>query len=543
MSSDEWGNPAGDATSQSSATRRSALVTRRFPLRLPGLHSIHWKVFAFHLAVLVLPVGYLAWQLRQSLEATHLRATEEGMIDAAAMAGDLYTQLVAEAQTNGGDNDPAVLGARLAQLLVNFESDRSAKARLFGFTPEEADTRLIFYDAAGRVLHDTLGSARAGRDDHHNLEVRLALAGRYGSRWELEGDRRRVLIYSTVPIWRPSDGRVIGAVSVVKPTDRITRLIVRALRSLLWPALGAVALAAALAYVLSAYLTGIVRGLAGRAERVAAGEGGVRLETWTRSELGTLARAVERMRERLEGKRYVEETVANLSHELKTPLAAIRGAAELLEDGAAEDPAARARFLRNIHQETARLDAIVDGLLQLARVETTPAPDPADVPPLDLATVARELAAATYAPRAETLGIRFVCDMPPPEVPVPVRISRTHFGQIVGNLLDNAFGFTPDGRSVRLELAVEVAPAGDGDGRQPTARLTVRDEGTGIESAILPRVFERFFTTGNPRTGVRGTGLGLALVRTLTELARGTVTAESRPGEGSVFTVRLPLAG
>ena len=105
-------------------------------LRLPGLHSLHWKVFAFHLAVLVLPVGYLGWELRRSLETTHLQATEEGMIDTAAMAGDLYARLAAE--TN---NDSSRLSARLARYLADFESYRSAKARLFGFTPEEADTR------------------------------------------------------------------------------------------------------------------------------------------------------------------------------------------------------------------------------------------------------------------------------------------------------------------------------------------------------------------------------------------------------------------
>ncbi len=292
-------------------------------------------------------------------------------------------------------------------------------------------------------------------------------------------------------------------------------------------------LAAGLAYVLSAYLTGIVRSLAQKAERVAAGEGGVRLETWTRSELGTLARAVERMRQKLEGKAYVEETVANLSHELKTPLAAIRGAAELLEDGAANDPLARTKFLRNIQQETARLDGIVDGLLQLARVETAPvSPDSESVAPLDLAQAVREVATETYAERAERLGVRFAWSAP--DTPVLCRMAEAHFCRLVCNLLDNALGFTPAGRSVHLELTTDPA--------EGWAELRVRDEGQGIEAKILPKIFDRFFTTGNPRTGVRGTGLGLALVRSIAQAARGSVEVHSELHKGSEFIVRLPLS-
>ena len=492
--------------------------------RLPGLHSIHWKVFAFHLAVLVLPVGYLAWELRQSLERTHLQATEEGMIDTAALAGDIYARLAADA---GGD--PARITDSLSRCFADFESYRSAKSRLFGFTPEEADTRLIFYDHAGRVLYDTFDHAETGRDHSKDLDVRLALAGRYGSRWQLDRQRGRVLIYATVPVRQGST--LIGAVSVLKPTTRLVHFVVHTLKELLLPLVAATALAAVLAYVLSAYLTRIVRSLAMQAERVAAGESGVRLETWTRSELGALARAVERMRRKLEGKAYVEETVTNLSHELKTPLAAIRGAAELLEDGAVHDPAACARFLTNIQQETARLDGIVDGLLQLARLESAPAAN-LTAAPLDLVAMVRDLA-GTYHERAAALGIRLTWNIP--ETAMRCQITPEHLRQIVSNLLDNALHFTPANQRIFLELARDQTT-------ENTARLVVRDEGQGIEPQILPKIFERFFTTGNPRTGVRGTGLGLALVRSLAEIARGTVTAESRPGEGSVFTVRLPLA-
>ncbi len=351
-------------------------------MRLPGLHSIHWKVFVFHLAVLFLPVAYLAWQVRLNLESTQLRATEEGMIDTAAVVGELYARLAA--QTGG---DPAKLRENFAAMFADFENNRSTKARLFGFSKDDADTRLIFYDGTGAVVFDTQQLEVAGRDDSRQLEVRQALQGRYGSRWELDPKANRVNLYSTLPVW--SGARVVGAVTIVKPTVRSRLAIIRALRELAVPGLAAVTIATLLAYVLSAYLTRIVGGLATRAERVAAGEADVKLETWTRSELGTLARAVEKMRRKLEGKAYVEEMVTNLSHELKTPLAAIRGSAELLEDGAVNDPAAREKFLGNIQLEASRLNQIVDDLLKLSRIETAPAASP--VPALDLRDAVRRL--------------------------------------------------------------------------------------------------------------------------------------------------------
>jgi two-component system sensor histidine kinase CreC len=319
-------------------------------------------------------------------------------------------------------------------------------------------------------------------------------------------------------------------VTIVKPTLRSRLAIIRALRELALPGLAAVTVATLLAYVLSAYLTRIVGGLATRAERVAAGEADVKLETWTRSELGTLARAVEKMRRKLEGKAYVEEMVTNLSHELKTPLAAIRGSAELLEDGAVNDSAARAKFLGNIQLEASRLNQIVDDLLKLARIET--APTAGAVAPLDLGGALRVIAEKILQPRAERMGIQFSWQAP--DAALPCRISPEHFEQIVGNLADNAFQFTPQERAVSVSLVADAAT------RQ--AVLEVRDQGKGIEPAIQPRIFERFFTTENPRTGLRGTGLGLALVRSIVRANRGTIAVASESGNGTTFIVRLPRA-
>ena len=488
-------------------------------MRLPGLHSIHWKVFVFHLAVLIVPLGYISYKVRTSIETSYLHSTEEGMIDTAAVVSELYARLHAQF---GADTAP--VAAELTRVYSNLNETYEIKARLFGFTRAEVDTRLLVYDPNGRVIFDTKGVA-TNQDFSQSSDVRQALKGHYGSRWELDKPHQRVNIYSTLPVF--VEGKVIGAVSVSKSTNRIRNFISRSLEGFVIPGVIALLLAAAMAYVLSAYITRIIWDLASRAERVAAGESNVRLETWTRSELGTLARAIERMREKLEGKAYVEEMATNLSHELKTPLAAIRGSAELLEGPASNDPAARTKFLRNIQSEVERLDRIVSELLKLSRIEAQPAPG--DIAVIDAGGVAREIA-ESYRSRAADVGLAF--DHEIADGPLRVRISELQLKQLLTNLLDNAFQFTAAGQRVQLFAAR----------RENAVEFQVRDEGQGIEPELLPKIFDRFFTTENPRTGNRGTGLGLAIAQSIASANGGRISVDSAPGNGSTFTVIFPSA-
>lgn len=488
-------------------------------MRLPGLHSIHWKVFVFHLALLILPLGYVAWKVRGSIETSYLHSTEEGMIDTAAVVAELYARLYGQYGADSGK-----LSAEFASVYSNLNETYEIKARLFDFTKAEVDTRLLVYDPSGRVIFDTKGVA-ANQDFSKWTDVRHALDGEYGSRWELDKPHQRVNIYSTLPVF--VGGKIVGAVSVSKSTNRIRNFISRSLENLLLPGLIALLLATAMAYALSAYITRIIWDLASRAERIAAGEGNIRLETWTRSELGTLARAVDRMRERLEGKAYVEEMATNLSHELKTPLATIRGSAELLEGVAGNDPAARQKFLANIQTEVERLDRIVSELLKLSRIETQPVDgQPAAI---DAAATAREIS-ETYRSRAADYGIAFQSEIA--HEPLPVKIAELQLKQLLTNLLDNALQFTSAGRSVRLSVT-----------RQDDAvELAISDEGTGIEPELLPKVFDRFFTTENPRTGNRGTGLGLAIAKSIVSANGGRISVRSELGRGSTFAVTFSLA-
>ena len=488
-------------------------------MRLPGLHSIHWKVFVFHFAVLILPLAYISYKVRSSIETSYLHSTEEGMIDTAAVVSELYARLYGQF---GADSEK--VAAEFSRVYSNLNETYEIKARLFDFTRAEVDTRLLVYDPAGRVIFDTKGAAT--NQDFSKLEdVRQALNGRYGSRWELDTPHKRVNIFSTLPVF--VDGKIVGAISVSKSTNRIRNFISRSLQGFIWPGIIALILATAMAYALSAYLTRIIWGLASRAERVAAGESNVRLETWTRSELGTLARAVERMREKLEGKAYVEEMATNLSHELKTPLAAIRGSAELLEGPASDDPAARAKFLANIQSEVGRLDRIVTELLKLSRIEAHPAGT--EVAPIDARPAANEIA-EMYQRRAADLGLLFRSEIAESEL--PIRIAEMQLKQLLTNLLDNALQFTAAGGTVSFRA-----------GRKESAiEFEVRDEGAGIESELQPKIFDRFFTTANPRTGNRGTGLGLAIVKSIVSANGGKISVASELGRGSDFVVTFPTA-
>ncbi len=488
-------------------------------MRLPGLHSIHWKVFVFHLAVLIVPLIYISYKVRTSIETSYLHSTEEGMIDTAAAVSELYARLYEQFGT-----DSEKVAAELSRVYSNLNETYEIKARLFGFTRAEVDTRLLVYDPAGKVIFDTKGIA-TNRDFAKETDVSSALKGRYGSRWELDKPHQRVNIYSTLPVF--VEGKTVGAVSVSKSTNRIRNFISRSLEGFIVPGLIALVLATVMAYALSAYITRIIWGLASRAERVAAGESNVRLETWTRSELGTLARAVERMREKLEGKAYVEEMATNLSHELKTPLAAIRGSAELLEGPASNDPAARAKFLGNIQGEVTRLDRIVTELLKLSRIEAHPAA--AQDGPIDASPLAKEIS-EMYQRRAADLGLVFQAEVT--EGALPVRIAEMQLKQLLTNLLDNALQFTGEGRTVAFRVGR----------KENVIEFEVRDEGAGIEPELQPKIFDRFFTTANPRTGNRGTGLGLAIVKSIVNANGGAISVASELGHGSTFTVAFPAA-
>ncbi|MGQ0720344.1 MAG: ATP-binding protein [Candidatus Eiseniibacteriota bacterium] len=228
---------------------------------------------------------------------------------------------------------------------------------------------------------------------------------------------------------------------------------------------------------------------------------------------------------RLEGVR--RDFVANVSHELKTPLTVVRGIVETLLDDRDMDEDTRRRFLDKVRLQAERLSSIVSDLLTLARIEQQ---DPAaGRERMDLRDPVRESVRA-LAPSAESRGVLLSAAVS--DEPAVVRGDRSSLRLAIDNLLDNAVKYTPRGGSVALRLSVDAG----------AASVEVRDTGIGIDPLHGDRIFERFYRVDRGRSrDLGGTGLGLSIVRNAVEAHGGRVEYESEPGRGSAFRFRIPL--
>ncbi len=265
--------------------------------------------------------------------------------------------------------------------------------------------------------------------------------------------------------------------------------------------------------------------------------------------------------------RVRRDFVANASHELRTPIANIRAAAETILD-AADDPSMVQRFLPRLVEEAERLSRLVSDLLDLARADSS---NDIARAPIDLSRIAREVA-ARLGEKAQAQGIEILC---PQAEPVWVMGEENSLDQVTFNLLDNALMYTPSGGRVEVQIAPPAAersgeappessgvlmvgggepeylaaPAVSAEGAAPKMPsrdasmviLRVSDTGIGIPAADLPRIFERFYRVDKARSRSQGgTGLGLAIVKHIVERHGGHIRVESEAGQGTTFHVFLP---
>ena len=302
------------------------------------------------------------------------------------------------------------------------------------------------------------------------------------------------------------------------------------LQSLWWQFLLAGAFAAVIALVIARWLargmTQPLRDMAQAARRMETGDYSTRVHTTSRDEVGQLATAFNRMSEELE---HLEQSrrdlVANVSHELKTPITAIRAHLENLLDGV-EQPAPET--LQVMLAQSERLGRLVEALLDLSKLESGEVPlrreDVTLEPLVDQVVSEIEVARPERGVRLERELAR---DLP------AVDADRERVHQVLFNLVDNAVRFTPPGGEVRVSAYRHNG----------SVEIKVADTGVGIPAEHLPRLFERFYRVDTARSREDGgTGIGLAIARSVVEMHGGHIRAESELGRGSTFTFDLPVA-
>jgi two-component system, OmpR family, sensor histidine kinase CreC len=420
---------------------------------------------------------------------------EDIMVDTANILAELATEDLVSGQISNG---------RFAEH-VNQYASRTVDARIWGHTKKTLDFRVYVTDVTGKVLFDSIQQAD-GQDYSQWRDVALTLRGQYGARStrDVEEDQLSTVMYVAAPI--SFEGKVIGVLTVAKPNSKVQAFIDRAERKILVSGFWLLALSALVGVVVTVWVVWSIRQLRRYANDVEAGKK-VAVPR-VAGELGELARAMDAMRQRVERREYMEAYVRALTHELKSPLAAIRGAGELLQD---DLPAAdREAFSQEVLNQTERLQHLVDRMLELSKLEQRQTPMAPER--VELQAFLTHFAAHATQQR-NTKAVQLVVD-----ADHSVVLAETGLLQLaLGNLVDNAAAFAPAGSTVLLHARNGV--------------ISVQDQGPGVPDFALPKMGMRFFSTVRPDGVTKGTGLGLAIVRQIMLLHGGAMQVHNtQPG-------------
>ena len=472
--------------------------------------SLRLRLLLLLLAIYCAGGWYLTRLALEQVRPRYLESMEESLVDTSVLlASVLETQLV------DGRLEPAGL-----QRAFTAAQNRDFQAKVFSLSKTTVDMRVYVTDAAGIVVYDSAGR-NLGRDYSQWNDVKRTLLGQYGARSSrtVANDDTTQTIYVAAPI---RDGeRLVGVLSVGKPTTGINQLVAVAKQRLIYGAvLGGVVILLLLLLV-AAWVIAPLERLTAYARAVRDGKA-VALPPLPGRTLRVLGSAFEEMRDALEGRQHVERYTQALAHEVKAPLAAIRGAAELMDETMPAEQ--RQKFLANIRSESTRIQQIVDRLLELSSLEARKTLRQAE--PINVENLLSE-AADVLRPACNGAQVTLTTH----GAVATVHGERVLLREALINLLQNALEFSPAGGEVVLRAKVDAR----------RVIFSVEDHGLGVPDYALARVFERFYSLPRPVTGKKSTGLGLALVREIAHLHGGDATLANRPEGGARATIWVPL--
>ena len=473
--------------------------------------KISLKIFLGYFALVGLAAWFVLTIFVDEVKPGVRQAMEDTLVDTASVLAALAANDVKNGMIQNGN---------FAHSLVDYRTN-AAKANIWGIKKQSADYRVYITDANGIVIFDSANLA-LGQDYSRWNDVYLTLQGQYGARSSplVEGDKNgETVMYVAAPI---KDGkRIIGALTVAKANRTLLPFIERAQSKIIrWGAL-LLTLSLIIGIMFTLRFTHKINALREYAMKVANGEK-VHAPTSSNDELAELARAMQMMRNELDGKQYVQDSVQHLTHELKSPMTAIQGALELISPNM---PATdQARFLENIKAQSSRVQTIIQNMLGLASLEHLQQLQ--HVAQVSLHNLI-QMQIQHLNQKAHALEVNI---HKPSGHDMQIRCDAFLMGQAIYNLLENALDFSPPNSIIEVETVQQ-----DGGGV-----ITIRDQGAGIPDYALDKIFDKFYSL--PRAnGQKSTGLGLNFVQEVVKLHGGRISIKNHPKGGVVSSITLPV--
>lgn len=391
--------------------------------------------------------------------------------------------------------------------------------------------RVTIIDTEGVVLCDSEADAKTMENHAHRPEISEALAGDRGSVTRFSNTLQASMLYLAIPRYDSSQlesDKVVGVIRTAIPLLSIDDLLDELYQQFLFLVvilLGVVTMVIVNTYrKVSHPLAEIVE----EANHYAEGDFSSTLPDFDIKEIAELGSALNRMAtqlDRLENLR--QDFVANVSHELKTPIATVKSYVETLLDGAQHNPDDLDRFLKIVLKQNDRLAAIVDDLLTLSRLQSAPSAQQLALNQQDACGLLQTSSDICQA-RADAKSIQIKLSCKPP---IDIMVDESLMTQALVNLLDNAIKYSNENTIITLSAVIE----------QDQVRLSVSDQGPGIAEGHMPRLFERFYRVDKSRSRrIGGTGLGLAIVKHIANAHGGQVSVANNGGAGSCFSISLP---
>ncbi|MCG8636713.1 MAG: two-component system sensor histidine kinase CreC [Desulfobacterales bacterium] len=454
---------------------------------------------------------YMTTGFQDSLKFRYLEGVEEALVDEARILAGIVS---IEMSGHSFSTD------KFRKLFETVYNDRFS-AKIYQLLKTHVDMRVYITDNKGILIFDSLKRDPPGTDYSKWRDVFLTLRGEYGARSSKDDPQRLSMstLYVAAPIM--VNGSVQGVLSIGKPTANINDFISFAKSQILKRSLMAALLALVLSIPVMFFITRPLERLSRYVASLTKGESTSRPD-FDKSDIGEVGRAVEKIHADLEARQYIEAYVQSLTHEIKSPVAAIAGASELLEEDNVPD-AQRKRFLANIRSESKRIQALVDRMLALSSLEHRDGLEKTES--IDMKVLVTDVIQSS-SHGIHSRSIRVEENL---ESGCNVKGDPLLLNQAVMNLFQNALEFSSEGGEIAVSLKKE----------EDLVSVEIIDRGPGIPDYAGGKIFDRFYSVRRPDTGKKSTGLGLNFVKEIAQLHGGSVTVNNNSPEERNGTVAV----